>query len=67
MNQRRARLSRTESKRQHGSPAFKVDRRRLRNPEIDAEPRGSAIDSLARGLATIGDRLFRGKAMLRIP
>ncbi len=36
---------------------FGVDRHRLRNPRLDAEPSKSPFDSLARGLVAIGDRL----------
>lgn len=36
---------------------FAVARQRLRSPGIDSEPNRSALDALARGLVSIGDRL----------
>jgi hypothetical protein len=44
---------------------FSVDRRRLRNPQIDAEPTKSPLDALARGLVTIGERV-RSRPRLRV-
>jgi hypothetical protein len=44
---------------------FGVDRHRLRNPRLDAEPSRSPFDSLARGLVAIGDRL-RAPQSLRV-
>ncbi|MDP9144250.1 MAG: hypothetical protein M3N43_06080 [Actinomycetota bacterium] len=67
MHQPRTNLSKAFSQRRNRKTGFKLDRQRLRSPEIDAEPSNSALDALARGLITIGDRFFRGKPMLRIP
>lgn len=44
---------------------FGVDRHRLRDPRLDAEPSKSPFDSLARGLVAIGDRI-RAPHSLRI-
>lgn len=67
MHQPRTNLSKAFAQRRNGKTDFKLDRQRLRSPEIDAEPSNSALDALARGLVTIGEKFFRGRPMLRIP
>jgi hypothetical protein len=67
VHQPRINLSKAFSGRRNAKTGFKVDRQRLRSPEIDAEPSSSALDALARGLVTIGEKFFRGRPMLRIP
>jgi len=52
---------------QDGRATPRIDRGRLRSPEIDAEPSSSALDALARGLISIGEKFFRSGPMLRIP
>lgn len=54
-------------KEQNGRATPKIERGRLRSPEIDSEPSSSALDALARGLISIGEKFFRGGPMLRVP
>jgi len=67
MDEPRVDPDRTPADESAGVSNFELDRRRLRTPEIDTEPSRSPLDALARGLVTLGDRLFKGRAMLRIP
>ena len=42
-------------------------RRRPPSPQVKNAPSGSPLDAIVRGLASIGERFFRGRPQFRIP
>ena len=47
--------------------AFSKTRRRPPSPQVKNAPSASPLDAIVRGLASIGERFFRGRPQFRVP